>query len=290
MFRIILLFFIFFSSTLILKSQNKFDYVGGVKLNDSLVIPYKVNFVETNGEVKGFSITDLGGEHETRSNIFGEYDSKQKVLSFREIGIVYTKSPISQNDFCFLNTTFKNFEFGKTKKVKANFIGLFSDNTKCINGEILLGTQEKAEQRVQKVINKITKSNKIADSIKQKLNEVNLMDVLKMNVLKKDQVLSVFTKSKAIKLIIFDGGKLDGDRIDIIVNNEVLLNDFKANKSEKTITLELKEKKTSIIIKANNEGEIAPNTVVVKLNDGVNDIKALSNLKAGEKTQIDIFK
>jgi len=290
MLRIRLLFFVFFSSILCSNSQSKFDYVGGIKLNDSLVISYKINFIENNGEVKGYSVTDLGGEHETRSNIFGEYNKKDKILSFREIGIVYTKSPISQNDFCFLNTTFKNFEFGKTKKVKANFVGLFSDNTKCINGEILLGTQEKAEERVQKVVSKIKKSNKIADSVKQKLNEFNLMNVLKMNILKKDQTLSIFSKSNSIKLIVFDGGKLDGDEINIMINGETILNNYRANKSEKIIVIELKNKKTSIVIKANNEGEIAPNTVVVKLDDGTNEIKALSNLKMGETTQIDILK
>lgn len=290
MFRIRLLFLFFFLFAQYVQSQNEFDYVGGVKLNDSLIISYKVNFIENKGEVKGYSITDIGGEHETRSNIFGEYDRDEKILNFREIGIVYTKSPISQNDFCFLNTTLKNFVFGKTKRVKANFIGLFSDNTQCINGELILTTQEKAEQRVQKVVNKINKSKKIADSIKQKLNEVNLMNVLKMNVLKKNQTLSVFSKSNTIKLIIFDGGKLDGDKIDILVDGKRILHDFKANKLEKVITIELIDKKTSVVIKANNEGKIAPNTVIVKLNDGVHEIKALSNLKTGETTQIDILK
>jgi len=289
MLRIRLLFLAFFSFTLFFSAQNKFDYVGGLKLNDSLVISYKVSFFENNGEVRGYSITDLGGEHETRSNIFGEYDTKAHILNFREIGIVYTKSTTSQNDFCFLNTTFKNFEFGKTKKAKANFVGLFSDNTQCVNGEILLNSQEKAEQRVQKVIKKINSSNKIADSIKQKINKVNMMNILKMNILKKDQTLTVFTASKSIKLILFDGGKLDGDSIDIIINDKTILSNYIADSKEKVVTVALQDKKTSIIIKANNEGEIAPNTVIVKLNDGVNDIKALSNLKAGETTQIDIL-
>ncbi|SEQ37106.1 hypothetical protein SAMN05421824_1476 [Hyunsoonleella jejuensis] len=290
MLRIRLLFFMTFFVSSVVNTQNKFDYVGGVKLNDSLIITYKVNFEENKGQVKGYSITDIGGEHETRSNIFGEYNKDEKTLSFREIGIVYTKSPISQNDFCFLNTTLKNFVFGKTKKVRANFIGLFSDNTECINGELILSTQEKAEQRVQKVVNKINNSKKITDSVKQKLNEFNLMNVLKMNILKKDQTLSIFSKSSSIKLIVFDGGKLDGDEINIMINGETILNNYRANKSEKIIVLELKNKKTSIVIKANNEGEIAPNTVVVKLDDGTNEIKALSNLQTGETTQIDILR
>lgn len=290
MFRIRLLFFVLILNSLFVNAQNKFNYVGALKLNDTVIISYKVNFIQFGEEVKGYSITDLGGDHETRSNVFGEYDKQAKVLSFRETGIVYTKSSASQNDFCFLNTTFKNFVFGKTQKARANFIGLFSDNTKCIDGEIVLNTEEKAEKRVEKVVAKINKSKILADSLKEKLKSVKLMDVLKMNMLKKNETLSVFTKSKKIKCIIYDGGKLDGDRLSIKVNGEVVLDNYAAVREEKVIAIDIKTDITSILIEANNEGEIAPNTVVVKLNDGVNEIRALSNLKKGETTQINILK
>ena len=290
MYRIYLSFFMSFFYFSASFSQNEYEYVGGVKLSDSIIISYTIKFKETRGEVKGYSITDIGGEHETKSNIFGEYDVDNKILSFRETGIVYTKSPISQNDFCFLNTTIKNFVFGKTKKVKANFIGLFSDNTECINGEILLNTFEKAEERAQKLVDRINKSKRVPDSLKQRLSEVNLMDKFKMNMLKKDQTLSVFTKANTVKFSVYDGGKEDGDKITILVNNEIVLNAYEANKLKKYFDINLENSKTSIVIKANNEGDIAPNTIVVEIDDGINLIKALSNLKKDETTQIDVLK
>ena len=128
------------------------------------------------------------------------------------------------------------------------------------------------------------------DSLKQKLNEVNLMDNFKMNILKKDQTLSVFTNSKTIKINIYDGGKEDGDKITILVNNKIVLNTYEANKLKKFIDINLENRKTSIVIKANNEGDISPNTVVVEIDDGMNLIKALSNLKKNETTQIDFLK
>jgi hypothetical protein len=271
-------------------SQNKYEYVGGIKLNDSLVIPYRITFNENKGEVKGFSVTDLGSEHETRSNIFGEYNEKNKTLSFREVGIVYTKSPVSQNDFCFLNTTIKNFVFGKTKKAKANFVGLFSDYTQCINGEILLNSVEKTEKRIQKVVTKINRSKKIADSVKQRLVGLDIMSNFKMNVLKKNGTLSVFTDAKAIQLTIFDGGKLDGDRVSIIQDGTFLLSEYEATKTKKVLVIAIENKKTILQIKAHNEGTIAPNTVIVEIDDGKNNIKALSNLKEGEITTMHIYK
>lgn len=285
-----LLFLLLFFSINLLQAQEVYEYVGGVKLNDSLVIPYKLNFTETNGLIKGYSLTDLGGEHETKSNIFGEYIEDKREFSFKEVGIVYTKSPVSQQDFCFLNFTAKSFVLGKTNRIVGNFIGLFSDNTECINGVLMLNSAEKVQARINKVAKKINKSKKVADSIKEKINLIRVMDTLGMNILRKNQTLSVFTKSKKVDLVVFDSGKQDGDRITIIVNGIEILSNYKANREEKIIPINITKNVNHIVIKANNEGSIAPNTIVVELRDNENNIRALSNLKTNDKTQIDILK
>ncbi|MFH6769006.1 hypothetical protein V8G56_09685 [Gaetbulibacter aquiaggeris] len=271
-------------------SQNAYEYMGLVMLNDSTTITYKISITEKNGSVKGYSLTDLGGEHETRSNILGEYDHVNNELNFRETSIIYTKSPVTQDDFCFINTTFKKFSFEKSNKIKANFVGLFSDNTRCIDGQLFLNSVEKIEARMDKMVTKINKSNKIADSTKVKINALRLMDSLNLNILKKDQTLSVFSKSKKVSIRVYDGGKEDGDKITIYANKKVVLNNYEANKEKRIIYLNLFDDKTSIVIKAENEGKITPNTVIVEIEDGNNNIKALSNLKQGETTQIDFLK
>lgn len=290
MYKKYLLFFLIFITVDICFSQSQNEFFGAVILNDSISITYKINILEKNGNVKGYSVTDLGGEHETRSNIFGEYDKVNKELSFRETGIVYTKSLVSQDDFCFMNVTIKNFTFDRTKNITTNFFGLFSDNTECIHGKLILRSIEKVEARLNKVSKKINKSKKIADSIKSKINPLKMMDSLNMNILRKNQTLSVFSKSKKIKLTVYDGGKEDGDKISISSNGKLLINNFEVKNNKNVFFINLIEDKTSILIKANNEGNISPNTVVVEFDDGKNDIKALSNLKIGETTQIDIIK
>jgi len=271
-------------------SQENYGFIGVIMLSDSTSISYKIELTHKSGVVKGYSVTDLGGEHETRSNIFGEYNKDKKELSFRETGIVYTKSPVSQQDFCFINTTSKGFVFGKTKTIKANFVGLFSDNTQCVNGQIFIKSIEKVESRIEKVTKKINNSSKIHDSIKQKINLNKMMDSLNMNILRKNQTLSVFSKSETIKLIVYDGGKLDGDKISITLNDKPFLTNYEAKSEKKILTVDIKDTRASIAIKALNEGSIAPNTIVVELLDANNSIKALSNLKAGETTRIDILK
>ncbi|WP_240573106.1 hypothetical protein [Aestuariibaculum lutulentum] len=285
-----LLFFMVLVYPIFISAQEAYEYIGFVRINDTVNIAYKVSLTEQKGEVKGYSLTGMGGEHETRSTIRGEYYEDKKQLNFRETGIVYTKSPVNQNDFCFINTTIENFSFKKDNKIKADFIGLFPDNTKCIDGEIMLSPLEKMEAKFDKVMTKINKSKRVSDSIKEKLSSMKMMDSLNMNILRKDQTLSVFSKSKNVSLIIYDGGKEDGDKITISVNGKTLISNFEATNKSKQINLDLAEGKTSIVINAVNEGSIAPNTVIVELKDGDNTIKAMSNLKKGEKTQIDFLK
>ncbi|MBD0831744.1 hypothetical protein [Aestuariibaculum sediminum] len=273
-----------------LLAQEKYEYVGLILINDTINISYKVSLMENNGQVNGYSLTDLGGEHETRSTIKGEYNASNKELNFRETGIVYTKSPITQNDFCFINTTIEDFTFKKSNKIKANFVGLFSDHSKCVDGELFLSPLEKIEAKFSKVIKKVNNSKKVPDSIKTKLSSMKMMDSINMNVLRKNQTLSVFSKSKKVNLVIYDGGKEDGDKVTISINNKPVLTNFEAKNNKKVITVDLSAVKTSVVIKAVNEGSIAPNTVIVELQDGENTIKAMSNLNKGETTQIDFLK
>lgn len=272
-------------------SQNQQEYLGALKLNDTILITYRLSLEENKGNVKGYSISDLGGKYETRSSVIGEYDALKKELNFRETQTIYTKTPLEPNyDMCYVNTTLKNFSWEKTKTASSNFIGLFSDNTQCINGEIILNAVSKIEKRIEKISKKITKSNKIPDSLKQQLNLQKMMDSLQLNVLKKNDVTSFFTKGNEIKFTIYDGGKVDGDKVTILSNGKSILSNYEANATRKIFTVKLTSLKTTIVIKALNEGKISPNTVVIEMEDGDHQLKAISNLKKGESTQIDILK
>jgi uncharacterized membrane protein YcaP (DUF421 family) len=136
----------------------------------------------------------------------------------------------------------------------------------------------------------INNTKRITDSVKEKINPLKMMDTLNMNILRKNQTLSVFSKEKKINLTIYDGGKEDGDKITIMVNGKILVNQFEAKKNKKSFLIDLIEDKTTISIKANNEGLIAPNTVIVEIKDNINSIRALSNLQKDDTTQIDILK
>ena len=64
-------FLLFLLSCQSLFSQLDHEFIGGIKLNDSTVITYLINFSEKDGNVTGYSITDLLGPDETK-NIIGK--------------------------------------------------------------------------------------------------------------------------------------------------------------------------------------------------------------------------
>jgi hypothetical protein len=269
-------------------SQNTYEYVGAIKLNDTSLITYQVKFTETNGNIIGHSITDIGGLHETKSNIYGIYNANDKFIEFKEKDILYTKSKVIQKDFCFVNFKSDKFKIGNDK-IQGKFKGLFSDNTECINGEILLSAKEKMEKRLAKVQRFIDKTKKIPDSLKENYQVNKIMDSVNMNILKNKQTMSVFSNSKNIRVEIYDGGQIDGDKITINYNGQTILRHFETQKERKSIPILLTNKKNTFILSAENVGTISTNTAVIEVFVDGSNIRALTNLKAGEQTQIDFY-
>ncbi|WP_034058284.1 hypothetical protein [Lacinutrix jangbogonensis] len=115
------------------------------------------------------------------------------------------------------------------------------------------------------------------------------MDSIQMNILKSKQTMSVFSKSNTIRIEIYDGGKIDGDKITLTYNGKTLLRGFETSKQRKSIPITLINKKNTFVLSADNVGSISTNTAVIEIFvDGLK-IRALTNLKAGENTQIDFY-
>lgn len=282
---------IFFLGTMShIEAQSFNDYVGAIKLNDTSVITYRLKFKVSEGTVSGYSITDLNGKHETKSSIEGKYDAGTKLLSFNETGIIYTKSPVSQNDFCHIYFQPVKVDFENNKDIKGDFYGKFSDGTKCIDGEIYLNAIEKVEKRIEKVSKKINRSKRVADSIKERFNNIKILDTLNLNVLRKDETTSVFTSSKTIKMVIYDGGKIDDDRITILKDGKIILLKHRITGKKEQIELPISSDKTRITVIAESVGTIGTNTVIIEIIDSINTIKTVTSLEKGEKTEIDILR
>ncbi|WP_298287039.1 hypothetical protein [uncultured Lutibacter sp.] len=285
---ILILTLLLFNKTIY--AQNEQEYLGVIKLNDSSFISYRLNLFENNNLISGYSITDIGGDHETKSNITGTYNNKTNMLSFKEIGIIYTKSEISDYDFCYIHFEGKVLNVNSKKNIEGEFRGLYSDGSTCIDGEIKLRNIEKIEKKAGKIDKIIQKSKRIDNTIKSTVSVAQTLDTLKMNILKPNQNLTMFSTSSEVKLKIYDAGKVDGDKINIYINDTIFLRNFVVNKKIKQLTIPLKSKSTTVQVEALNIGTISPNTAKIEIIDDENNINTLTRLKTREKTSITIVK
>ncbi len=280
----------FLLSSALIYSQEKFEYLGTVMLNGDIksVISYRVVFAEKKGVVSGYSVTDLGGAHETKNVISGTYDAKTKTIKFAEQEILYTKSPISDDMFCFINFTGKVKLVNDNSAMEGAFKGFFKNKTKCIDGTLRLIGSSKLYKRMAKMDAKIQKSKRVDAATKEKVKPLAILDSLRVNNLLKNENLNVFVSSKALQLQIWDAGKEDGDEITIYQNDKVLLKDYRVTNKIKTLPIIVSEGQT-IKILAQNEGTIAPNTVQISLIDGDRNFELMSSLKKGESASITII-
>lgn len=284
---------IFLSISFSTYSQNNYEFLGAIKLNgnDKTLITYRIVFEENKGVIKGYSVTDLDGAHETKNSISGTYDKKNKILTFKENDILYTKSKFSESSFCFVNFSGKVKLVNNTSKIEGAFKGLYKNNKKCIDGTVALVGSEKIYNLANKVNKKIQKSKKIDDDVKMKSNPIALLDSLKINKLSRDQNLNVFWESKSAKIEIYDVGQEDGDIINLYHNDKLILENYKIKHDKKIILVSLDFSVDNVFkITAMNEGTIVPNTAKVVLYDNNRSFELFTSFKKNESAFITIIK
>jgi hypothetical protein len=282
----------FFLFPLNFYSQEKYDYYGAIKLNgnDKTVITYRLVFSENNGIINGFAVTDIGGAYETKNTITGTYNKKSKELNFKEIDVLYTKSKLNENTFCFVNFSGKVKLASESSKLEGDFKGFYENNKPCINGTMTLIGSNKLYKLFDKINNKIQSSKRVDAATKQKINPLKILDSLKVNNIVKDQNLNVFFKSENIEIFIWDNQVEDGDRVNIFQNNVLILKDFEIMNKKKKINVALTQEINTFRIEAINEGDKSPNTASIQLVDKERVFDLVSVLKKGEKTSITIIK
>ncbi len=286
-------FFYFFFTVIFSTSclSQNYEFYGIIKLHGKKenAISYKLVFTEKNGKVNGYSITDLTGEHETKNIISGTYDAKSKSLAIKEKDIVYTKSKISDDLFCFVNLQSQIKLTANKHKMEGSFKGMFKNNTKCIDGTFELVGTATVEKLLNKVNKHVQKSKKFDEQEKTKYNPVTIFDSLQTHQLEANQNLNIFTTTKNILFEIWDNNLEDGDEINLYHNNEMILSKYKVSKDKKIFKVALKEKENIFKIEAVNQGKHGLNTAMVSV-VGDNSVSFLSNLKALETTSVSIIR
>ena len=270
--------------------SQEYEFTGLLKLNKSTIISYHLSFTERDGKISGYSITDLGGNNETKNKVEGFYNKKTNEFSFTEKNIIFSKSKIAKNDFCYLSYTSKLKLTGDRKKISGKFKSFFKDGKTCLNGQIDLVEFKKAQKRIQKINSKIQNSNLVPKEKKDSIHLDKILDELTVNKIAKDQVTSVYWNSDELQLEIWDANQEDGDEISIMANDQIILKNYKTLNTKKKLTIKLDTEITNIKITANSVGRLAPNTAKISIKNTEKTIDLVSDLEKNETTVIQVIK
>ena len=268
-------------------AQEDYEYIGAIKLNDTSYISYKISFDENEGLLRGYSVTDMGGSHETMSHLSGYYDAEKDEIEFYESGILYTKSYITQNDFCYVHFKGKLKKLDNRQGIQGVFEGLYDNGESCIDGSIQLINFKKALKRARRIDKKIDRTILISKEKRDKVNIVKELESASLNMLANGETLNVFTDLDEITLRLFDAGQEDGDRISLRMNDHLLLDNYTVSNTPREFKIPVEVPNTTLQLEAINSGSIGANTVKVELVlDDNTVIDALTNLNAGDNTTL----
>jgi len=263
-------------------SQNTFNYLGTLVLANNTPISFTLELEEDNGIVNGYSITNINTPDETKSEISGLYFKKDKSFQLQETQILQTKSEAALNTFCYIsmNLSFKG-KFG-TKRLEGTFTGNFLDSIECASGKIILMERTKLEKKIKKIKKKVEKK------YNEKHQDTSL--VKRTQILKDGDNFSINWEGNKLRLFIWDANMEDGDKIQLTINGDIILNDFETTNKHKKIKYKLLDGENTIEIKATNLGTSPPNTSRIELVDNKTKYPIITQLELGKTAVIKIIK
>ena len=263
-------------------SQNTFSYLGTLVLSDNTPISFSLELQEDNGIVNGYSITNINTPDETKSEISGLYFKKDKSFQLQETQILQTKSEAALNTFCYINMNLSlKGKFG-SKGVQGTFKGNFLDSTECASGKVILMERTKLEKKIEKIKKKVEKK------YNEKYQDISL--VKRTEILKDGDDFTINWESNKLSLFIWDANMEDGDKIELTINGNIILDDFETTNKRKKIKYKLAEGENIIEIKATNSGSSPPNTSRIELVDNKTKYPIITQLELGKTAIIKIIK
>ena len=266
-FRIFLaIIFIYQSANAQINTQK---YLGTIILENNKPMSFSLDLIEKNGIVSGYSLTNLGTKDETKSEIQGIYFKEDKSFQLHETQIIYTKSEAPINSFCYIRMNLKQKNRFTKKLLEGNFTGNFLDSSECAKGKVLLAEKSIIEKKIKKIEKKIEK-------------KLDKDEIIETKILKDGDNLNINWKAKYLTIKIWDSNQEDGDKINLEINSDVILDNYETKNKAKKIKYKLNEGQNKVIIKATSLGKSPPNTSRIELID--------KNKKYPILTQLDLNK
>ena len=141
-------------------------------------------------------------------------------------------------------------------------------------------------KQLMKKIEKIKK--KVEKKYNEKYQDTSL--VKRTEILKDGDDFTINWEGNKLRLFIWDANMEDGDRIQIKINENIILDNFETTNKRKKIKFKLAEGENIIKIKATNLGTSPPNTSRIELVDNKTKYPVITQLELGKTAIIKIIK
>jgi len=281
-----------------LKLYSNNEYIGTIITSDSRSISYSINFkIDSFNHIKGYTISNIGSQDETKSLLSGSLNPKSGVIQFVEYKVLSTKSKVSLNDMCFIQFNGKLNKIKDNKIIVGKYIGYYPNKRKCSEGSINLVSKENAISALSKLKEELSKDtnlltkNKIDPSVQTELKSIKNEFPDKVVVNNNGSETKISWKSDTVVFKLWDQDRVDNDRVKIVLNDEVYRKDVKlSDENSYTLVIPFKGKIMKIEFIAINEGFFPPNTSKILFIDMNKKYYYQNNLNEKKSTIYNIIK
>lgn len=254
-------------------AQNQYDLMGALFVDDARPISYRLIFDEDKEQINGYSITGIGTDFETKSELSGKFVGDSLFLKEFQVLSTLSEEPIS--NFCFIDLKAQLKGSKKKQSFEGVFVGYFLDGKECARGKVVFTDKVKLEKKMKQV-------QKVHELIADKKQDNKLVR------LASDETYEALWLSDNFKIHLWDSSQEDDDRVSLIINGELVLDNEVMRSKKKKINHTLQKGTNIIELIANNEGRAPHNTTRVELIDKKTKHAILSQLEVGKKVILKI--
>ena len=286
----------------LIAQQKSYDLKGYIAIEGGESFTYKLIFKDSVGFLKGYSVIYANDKQDVKTIIEGRIDRANKTVQFSETLIEYNHGFESKVTLCLVQATLKY----KCSKGNCALGGSITSsdvsNATCSAGSITFQDQEALAKLFSDAPEKDTLAivKRPAAKIEAPIS-IKKVKVVYDTPTRRTQILSgpeeitsgvekVYEwTTDTLCVEVWDGGRVDDDKISILLNNVNLLKHYVLSNQKKILKVYLpKGSNNQLVILAENEGNEPPNTADLLLRDGAKEYRIVAYNNIGQEAIIKI--
>jgi hypothetical protein len=259
MFRVLLLFSFLSLQYSSFGQISDMVFIGSASVKDGDAYTYKLQVTDSNGILKGYSVTDVMGPN-------------KKQVDYKETRLVYTRSNAQRSDFCYIHAHLKISEKQGAAILKGHFTGYKEDGkTECASGKIMLVSAQDVLDKLLEIVKKDSIDSVAALPREKEIKHVH-EEAIPASSIKKvtsGDTLEIRCSSPTVSVEVWDAKNIDGDVITLQQDNKILLDNYSLVSAHKQVIVDLGNRQTStLMLTAITEGSEPLNTARMKITSG----------------------